>query len=289
VTTVSGNEEPGGVRAVTRALALLKAVQGKGSTLTDLAADAGIPRPTALRLVRTLEAEGFLTRTDGMYVLGPAIAQLRLMPDPDQAMRFLVHEALTDLRDTLNESCAYWMLYGTRRICVDTAESRQSVRWQSRLGIEAPLHLGAGGKVLTAFSDTEQILAAVPTADGKFTLTDGRVRSLDDLRREMGVIRRRGYATSKGESTSEAWGAAVPVFVHGSLAGTVTVIMPSSRRYPVAELIAACKETVERLQGGADLPAAAAPGHRTAGAGLTAIPARSGRARPRGRGQTVRG
>jgi DNA-binding IclR family transcriptional regulator len=248
VTTVSSNEEPGGVRAVSRALALLKAVQGKGSTLTDLAADAGIPRPTALRLVRTLEAEGFLTRTDGMYVLGPAIAQLRLMPDPDQAMRFLVHEALTDLRDTLNESCAYWMLYGTRRICVDTAESRQSVRWQSRLGIEAPLHLGAGGKVLSAFSDSEQILAAVPTADGKFTLTDGRVRSLDDLRRELGVIRRRGYATSKGESTSEAWGAAVPVFVHGSLAGAVTVIMPSSRRYPVAELIAACKETVERLQ-----------------------------------------
>lgn len=279
MTTVSSNDETGGVRAVVRALALLRAVRSEGSTLTDLAADVGIPRPTALRLVRTLEAEEFLCRADGMYVLGPAVARLRLTPYPDQAMRFSIHDVLTELRDALNESCAYWVLDGTRRICVDTAESSQPIRWQSRLGLELLLPLGAGGKVLTAFSDTEGILASVPTSDGKFTLTDGRVRSLDDLRSELARIRRLGYATSKGESTSEAWGAAVPVFVHGSLAGAVSVIMPSSRRHPVADRIAACKAAAQRLQQKAErisrplLPPATPQPHGDQAAPVRAAPA----------------
>lgn len=227
---------------------MLKAVRSEGSTLADLAAEADIPRPTALRLVRTLEAEGFLRRADGLYVLGPAVARLRQTPYPDQTMRVLVHDVLVELRDALNESCAYWVLDGTRRICVDAAESNQSIRWQSRLGLELSLPIGAGGKVLTAFSDTEGILAATSTSEGKFTLADGRVRSLEDLRTELVRVKRLGYATSKGESTSAAWGAAVPVFVHGSLAGALSVIMPSERRHPVAERIAACKAAAQRLQ-----------------------------------------
>jgi DNA-binding IclR family transcriptional regulator len=264
VTTVSSSDELTGVRAVTRALALLKAVSSEGSTLTDLATLTGIPRPTALRLIRTMEAEGFVGRADGLYVLGPAVARLQVTPEPDKAMLFLVQDALAGLRDALGESCAYWVIAGARRICIATAESPQAVRWQRQPGSELKLHVGAGGKVLMAFSDTEKLLAAVPTVDGKFTLTDGHTRSIDELRTELDRIRQRGYAISRRESTVGAWGAAVPVFVHGALAGTMTVIMPISRRYPVIDVIAACRTSVARLQEKAERMARLLPGPRPA-------------------------
>lgn len=264
MTTVSSSDELTGVRAVNRALALLKAVSSEGSTLTDLATLTGIPRPTALRLIRTLEAEGFLGRADGVYVLGPAVARLQVTPEPDKAMLFLVQDALAELRDALGESCAYWVIAGARRICIATAESPQAVRWQRQPGSELELHLGAGGKVLMAFSDTEKLLAAVPTIDGTFTLTDGHTRSIDELRTELDRIRQRGYAISRRESTVGAWGAAVPVFVHGELAGTMTVIMPISRRYPVTDVIAACRASVAVLQEKAERMARLLPAPRAA-------------------------
>jgi IclR family transcriptional regulator, mhp operon transcriptional activator len=52
-----------GIRSVSRSLAVLKAINRTGSlTMTDIAAAAEIPYPTAIRIVRTLLDEGMIER-----------------------------------------------------------------------------------------------------------------------------------------------------------------------------------------------------------------------------------
>jgi IclR family mhp operon transcriptional activator len=61
--TERGAETEGTIRSIARSLAVLKAVNRAGSlTMTEIAASAEIPYPTAIRIVRTLLDEGMIER-----------------------------------------------------------------------------------------------------------------------------------------------------------------------------------------------------------------------------------
>ncbi|WP_345314957.1 helix-turn-helix domain-containing protein, partial [Garicola koreensis] len=70
--------EPSSTRTVQRALRLLASVCDEGSaSLVDSARAADLPASTALRLMRTLESEDFLTRAaDNSYQPGPRLIQI---------------------------------------------------------------------------------------------------------------------------------------------------------------------------------------------------------------------
>jgi IclR family mhp operon transcriptional activator len=60
----SRSETNGGVRAVARAIDLLRALNHRQhSTLHDLHRDTGLPKPSILRLLRTLQAKGFVAQS----------------------------------------------------------------------------------------------------------------------------------------------------------------------------------------------------------------------------------
>src|SRR5215207_4545636 len=94
--------QAGSTRAVARALHLLEAVARSpaGGRLSDLARDTGVPASTALRLLRTLEAERFVRRDDagafhagsGLLALGAALDELPLIQLADPHLRGLVGE-----------------------------------------------------------------------------------------------------------------------------------------------------------------------------------------------------
>ena len=66
-------------QSVQRAMAILRAAAERpaGDTASGLARSTGLPTSTALRLIHTLESEGFLTRQgNGRYVIGLGLARL---------------------------------------------------------------------------------------------------------------------------------------------------------------------------------------------------------------------
>jgi IclR family acetate operon transcriptional repressor len=62
-------------KSVTKAVRLLRELAAQprtGATVTTLAKAVGISRPTAFRMLCSLERSGLVARIDNNYILGPA-------------------------------------------------------------------------------------------------------------------------------------------------------------------------------------------------------------------------
>ena len=72
-------------KSVTKAVGLLRVMAAQprtGATATTLAKASGISRPTAFRLLYSLERTGLVDRVDNKYTLGWELARLGRYADP---------------------------------------------------------------------------------------------------------------------------------------------------------------------------------------------------------------
>ena len=196
------------MRAVDRALALLLAFRDDEAALplVELARRAGLHLTTALRLIGTLEAQGFVQRLpSGGYALGAQLLVLgerfrRGLRIEDQVM-----PALDRLRTESRESAAFFVREGTARRCLFRLDSPQPVRTIARVGEVAPLGIGAHGRALVALE--------APAA----------------LRLPI---------VSRGERLAEVAAIAAPVLdARGAIAGSIGITMPLYRFDAAAEAL----------------------------------------------------
>jgi len=218
------------VRSVTRALALLRAVARGPKTLTMLANDAEVSLSTASRLLSTLRTSGFVAQDgDGTYIPGPELTSIALSLDAWAGIRLMAHRAAQTLCERVNETAAFFVRAGDERLCIASVESNRMVRRICSPGERAPIYLGATGKALVAFSNTEGKSLGLSRGVQSFVTTSGQRRTLDDFSAECAEIRRRGYAFSSRESTTESWAVAAPVYDRSTLLGVLTVVVPLTR------------------------------------------------------------
>src|ERR1700754_120025 len=93
-------------RTVERALALLATIcERGGANLADTARDCDLAPSTALRLLRTLETTGFVSKDEfGMYRPGSRIIQLGAQALSDQSLIELAGPAMEELATDTGES-----------------------------------------------------------------------------------------------------------------------------------------------------------------------------------------
>lgn len=138
-------------RTVERALSLLSEVCAEEAiSLTECARRAGLPASTALRLLRTLEAVGFVARNDeGAYGAGPRMIQLGASAIGRNALARLAKPALHRIVAATGES-AYLSVPGVHETALYIAlvEGNHSVRHTSWIGRAVPLDGLAVGRVM---------------------------------------------------------------------------------------------------------------------------------------------
>lgn len=127
----------GSTRTVERALGLLAAVCAQGSiSLTECARQAGLPPSTALRLLRTLEASGFVTRSaDSTFHAGTRVIQLGALALARQSLVGLAQPGLQRIVELTGES-AYLAIRGpaSSAVYIAMAEGTHAVRHTSWVG-----------------------------------------------------------------------------------------------------------------------------------------------------------
>lgn len=137
-------------RTVDRALLLLGIVCDRGSvSLADAARDAALSASTALRLLRTLEAQEFIRRDiDGRYGPGARIVQLGALALANESLVALANDSMQRMVSATGESC-YLSIRGVGEtaLYVAIAEGTHSVRHASWVGRTIPLHGSAAGSV----------------------------------------------------------------------------------------------------------------------------------------------
>ena len=138
-------------RTVERALGLLASVcDGDAISLSDSARSAGLPPSTALRLLRTLESEGFVRRDGhGMFHAGPRIIQLGATALGRQELVKVAEPALRRIVAATGETC-YLSILGTadRALYVGMVEGTHAVRHTSWVGRTIPVFGTAAGAAL---------------------------------------------------------------------------------------------------------------------------------------------
>lgn len=149
--TVSPSQDPT-TRAADRALGLLRAVcEGDGVKLVDAAKAVDLSASTALRLLRTLEANGFAAKTeDGLYRPGFRMVQLGVQALSHESLVATSRSALQVLVEQTGESAYLSVPAGNNvhGLYLAIEEGTHTVRHINWVGRTFPLQGSAAGAVL---------------------------------------------------------------------------------------------------------------------------------------------
>ncbi|MDC5078387.1 IclR family transcriptional regulator [Acinetobacter baumannii] len=168
----------------------------RGITVTELAQEVRMSRPTTFRLLYSLEQTGFVERYDNKYMLGWKIARLGRLADPHSGILALVQPILQGLADQLNELIGYAVVNGEADFDL-IAEASGGGRWfslQGYIGRDFPIHASATGKIVLAELSDEKVKSLLPATLPKMasrTITDRAelIRNLQQIRvQEFAII-----------------------------------------------------------------------------------------------------
>ena len=226
---MAGNSSSPGASVTTRALALLGAFdeQHRRLTLTELAARAGLPLPTAHRLVGELAAWGAVSRTpSGEYVVGRRLWDLGLLAPVQTGLRQVASPFLHDIYAATLATVHLAVRDGTEVLYLDRLAGHTSVPVVSRVGTRLPMHATGVGKVLLAHAPPEvqaAVLADLPRITA-YTVTQPGL-----LRRQLARAVRDGYATTTEEMSLGACAVAVPLRRGADVVAALGIVVPGFR------------------------------------------------------------
>ena len=228
------NKPPYAVESVDNALRILQMLRDSGQVrVSDVAAELGIARSTAHRLLAMLVYRDFAVQSeDRSYRPGPAIAAEPLRGEPTQRLRQLMRPHMEALCDQVAETINLVVRLGIQTRFLHTVESAHVLRVGDRQGTILPAWKTSGGKVLLAELPDAQLTALLRGASGRPPegLTAAERRSLVT---QLRLVRDQGYAENIEESESGV--CAIGVCVRDRLGDPVaalSVSAPSVRYTP---------------------------------------------------------
>lgn len=222
-----------------------------GASATTLAAEAGIPQPTAFRLLATLEHEGLVDRSDNNYMLGWEIARLGRLADPYGGLVSRAQPALDELAATLSETVTLAVPNSRHDFDLIAEAAGPHVvgaAVRNVVGEHFPLHASSTGKILLAELPPERVQELLPEKLEAFT--SSTIVDRGALLRELDQVREQGYSVLDNELEDELLSLSRPIRdTAGTLAAVLTVDGPRYRfgrdRIPAA--LQSMEKTVTRI------------------------------------------
>lgn len=243
------------VKTVDRVAAILRALadthSGAGLPLAELAADAGLPKPTAHRLLGALGNVGFTFQDldSRRYRLGAGAAALGRAAQR-QDLSALAAPALTRLAEATGDTAFASVIEGSAAVCVARAVGSYPIRTLTlEVGSRRPLGVGAGSlALLAALPDQE---AERATALNRDWLADFSGFGPENLRDLVARTRQDGHARNEGRIVEAMGAVAVAARDAGGrpfLALSLAAIRERMGDARMPELVRLLREEADRLE-----------------------------------------
>lgn len=209
------------INSIVRACAVMEALAdlGREATLSEVATTVGLARPTAHRILNTLERVGWIRKTDtGRYALtihvfsvgasGPEIATLREIARP----------LLTRLASETGDTVYFLAAHDTETICLDRVEGSHPVRVHATtIGGTVPYEVGGAPFAILAWRP-DLVDSVIPK------------RKRPEVRRRLEEVRARGFALNSDDRIPGVSALGAPVFdQRGAVVGGVSVVGTNDR------------------------------------------------------------
>lgn len=203
-------------------------------SLVEISKSLGMPKPTAFRLLQTLESRGYVKKEkysdyDTRYRLGLKLLELGNLVTEQLELRRVALPYMKELRDTIDEVIHLVVLDEQEAIYIEKVEGMQALRLVTRIGKREPLHVGSGPKLLLAYQSTDFIQNYIDLLDFN-RLNERGALNRRELLTEVKEIQENGYAVSIGEQDPDTIGVSYPVFDYaGRMVASLAVSGPAIR------------------------------------------------------------
>ncbi|MEV4900196.1 IclR family transcriptional regulator [Citricoccus sp. NPDC055426] len=219
------------IRSVVHALTVVDQVMAAGGVrVREVAADLGIAPSSAHRLLSTLASRDYVVQDPHSRVYRPGARLLGLTGGTvgTREIRHAAHRPMEIVAAATGESISLSVLVRAEVEFVDGIESGHILRASPRIGARLPAYSTAGGRVLLAALDPEDVSGMFGGRLKK--LTDRTVDTVPELAGMLARIRQAGYAVSRGESTEGISAVAVPIrLADGRAVAGLAVVAPTDR------------------------------------------------------------
>jgi DNA-binding IclR family transcriptional regulator len=258
------NRPPYPLGSVDNALRMLHVLRDQGRTgVSDAAAELGIGRSTAHRLLAMLVYRDFAVKDDDhTYRPGPALSAPRLTGRPLRVLRTALQPHMEALCERAGETVNLVVRVGTQTRFLASVESVQLLHVGDRQGTILPAWQTSGGKALLAELPDEQVMDLFRReAGGPATQISGS-RLTDAARAgllaELRAVRRRGYAENLEGTEAGVSAVGMCVRQDAGAVAALSIAVPTVRYTPAAarSLVAELRATIARIE---DDPAFAGP------------------------------
>src|SRR5690349_21095454 len=182
----------------------------RSMSLSEVATAAGLARPTARRLLLTLEELGFVRSTGGAFRLTPKVLTLGMAYVGALGLWDIARPHLEALVKLTGESSSMAQLDGSDIVYVARVSVPKLIALRVEIGTRFPAVQTSQGKVLLAALSPEE-LAATLTVPSRAGLPRYIGRSEGQLREELTQVRARGWALADEELAPGVRSVAVPV------------------------------------------------------------------------------
>jgi IclR family pca regulon transcriptional regulator len=203
---------PDFVEALARGLDVLRSFDARRPrmSLTEIATVSDLARPTARRLLLTLEELGYVRVVGGQFELTPKVLHLGMSYVSALGLWDIARPHLEDLVAKTHESSSMTQLDGSDIVYVARVAVPKIISLRVEIGTRFPALRTSQGKVLLAALD-EDALAATLAEPSRSGLPEFLPRPPDSIDRELREIRARGWALADEELAPGVRSVAAPV------------------------------------------------------------------------------
>ena len=203
---------PDFVEALARGLDVLTCFDAahREMSLSEVAAAAGLARPTARRLLLTLQELGYVRSEANRFTLTPKVVELGMAYVSSLGLWEIARPHLRDLVARTGESSSMSQLDGSDIVYVARVPVAKIIALRVEIGTRFPALRTSQGKVLLAALPREE-LARVLDQPSRAHLGDVPHRPPGDLEEVLASTRARGWALADEELALGVRSIAVPV------------------------------------------------------------------------------
>lgn len=208
-----------------------------GLKAADIGRTLKIPVTTTLRIMTTLHLEGLVRKNGTHFELGPVLIQLGNASLASTEIRTAALPVLEKLTEKTDETSHLAIPCDDRSLIVAVQDSPHPLRAASRPGFLAELHCSSTGKSLLAFLHYDRLVEFYgPGTPRPTKRTPHTLITISDIKREIDLIRKRGYSVDDEEFALGIRCLAAPVYnSDGSVAGVIG-ITASTVRFTTARI-----------------------------------------------------